>query len=181
MAPLFKKKRGIKPIVKLDDPSNLVSSHGKGHVMTVQQIQKKLYQQQLLCVEKGDIATGTMNEVSKKTAKNYKLLVSNSSTAKSIQQVSHKSGTRHTIENSLMYTVCYLIVVVFSHFFVGNINPLYHRCKLRDATLCRKRFARLVSWYHNSASVYPVLPSLVIFTDDTTVFDFRDVNTKCEK
>ena len=95
--------------------------------------------------KKRDMVVGTPNEVSKKTARSYKSLVSNSSTAKCIQQVSHKSGTRHTAENSLMSTVCYLIVVAFIHFFVGNMNPFHHKRKLRYSTEGNKKFSILVS------------------------------------
>ena len=85
-----------------------------------------------------------MNEVCKKTVKNYKSLVSKSSIEKCVQKVSHKSGMRHTAENSLMSTVSYLVVVGFTHLFVRNVNSLYHRRKLRDATEVSKRFVRLV-------------------------------------
>ena len=49
------------------------------------------------------------------------------------------------------------------------MNPVYHKRMIKDATEGSKRSARLVSWCHKSASVYPVLPSLVISTDDTTM------------
>ena len=95
-------------------------------------------------------------------------------------KVSHKSGTRHTAENSLMSTICYLMVVASTHFFVGEPNKLYHKKKVSEATKGSIALRQLVSRCNHNAPVYPVLPSLLMSTDDTTVFTFRGTMEKGE-
>ena len=134
MSSSFKKKRGNKPIRQTwrSVEAYVISRQRSGYESPTDS--KEILSRAVTKWKNGNMVTCTMSEVSKKTARNYNALVSNSSREKYIWKVSHKSGTRHTAEKSLMSTVCYLIIVAFSHFFVGNTSQLYHKCTLRDAT-----------------------------------------------
>ena len=58
--------------------------------------------------------------VSAQTVRNYKSLASVSSTSQIVKSVQQKTDNRHTAENSIMSTVCFLMCVNSTHFFRWN-------------------------------------------------------------
>ena len=73
------------------------------------------------------------------------------------------------------------MVVATTHFFVGEVNSLYHKKKINEASKGSIALRNLVSKCNHGAPVYPVLPSLLMSTDDTTVFTFRGTMEKGEQ
>ena len=67
------------------------------------------------------------------------------------------------------------------NFFVGKPNKLYHKKKISEASKGSIVFRQLVSKCNHNTPVYPVLPSLLMSTDDTTVFTFRGRMEKGEQ
>ena len=80
-----------------------------------------------------------------------------------------------------MFTICYLIVVASTHFFISETNKLYHKKNISDASKGSIRLRQLVSECNHNVPVYPVLPSLLMLTDDTTIFTFRGIVEKGEQ
>ena len=109
--------RGAVPILNLDKAVESLTSDSSGKVLTVTQIESKLNHRLIKKAEQNNLSISTVNKVTRNTSKQYKALVSVSSNVNVHQKVTHKSGTRFTVDNSFMPTMCYLIVIASTYFY----------------------------------------------------------------
>ena len=99
-------QRGAKLRIKLDKVCDMLASDSSSRVLSIKKIQACLNDELRITTEKSGLVVATVSDVTRKTARNYKSLVAVTNNATTSVKVSHKSGTRHTAENSLMSTIC---------------------------------------------------------------------------
>ena len=123
-------QRGAKPIIKLDKVCDMLVSDSSGWVLSIKKIQAHLSEELRITDEKSGLAVATVSDDTRKTARNYKYLVALINNVTTSVKVSKKPGTRYTAENSLMSTICYLMVVTSTHFLSVNLTNYITRRKL---------------------------------------------------
>ena len=101
--------------------------------------------------------------------------------SRAYRKVTYKLESRYTEETSFVSTISFLVCIVTTHFFVGNPNIIYHKNNFSEASEGSKRLHKLLLRWNLGVPLYPVLPGLVILTDDTTVFAFKGTIKGVEK
>lgn len=127
-------------------------------------------------VERGYDA-GMIDDVCKRTVKNYKCLLIRSRKFNYQESARHKPELRFIAENSILNTLTYLMTVATTHFQFSDtekadkFNKNYK--SIDSASDGAQLFHELVSLCNEGMGVSPIDPALAFSTDDSTVYSFR--------
>ena len=77
-----------------------------------------------------------------------------------------------------MSTVCFLMCVSSTHFFVGTQSNKYRERRSKSAGAIK--LLEMVRQCNEYAPMYSVLPGLIFSTDDSTVFVFKGKSEKLD-
>lgn len=91
-----------------------------------------------------------------------------------------KTVVRAQAERSLRSTMSFILTVALTSFLVGK-PPNNHPSLKMKGTEGSKVFQELVSKCHGGKTIYPILPSLLTSTDDTTLFVHKNKKKKREE
>ena len=118
--------------------------------------------------------------VSRKSIKTYYKMIANSEEFAVSNGGSEKTLTRAQAECSLQSTMAFILTVANTSFIIGK-PPKNHPCRAKKGTFGAQLFYEMVCKAYKTQDVYPILPSMLKSTDDTTIFAHKGKVDKIEK
>jgi hypothetical protein len=145
-----------------------------GRVWSEDNVTKVLSDNHMKKVEVAGFVTLSAPDFSNGTKRNYLPLLSNQANISISQSRSQKTMTRYAAENSLRASMSNLALIASTHFIPVSSDDCDIREEMKSLPEPTKMLLNLVSDACGT-SVFPLLPKLIVSTDDTTEYIFEGV------
>jgi hypothetical protein len=128
-------------------------------------------------MEEAGLVNLSASEFSRSSKRNYMAMLSNQQNLSISQSCSQKTSTQFAAENFLRVSISNLALIGITHFIPVSNEDAEIREEMKSLSEPTKMLLKRVAdaW---GTSVFPVLPELIVSTDDTTEYIFEG---KCEK
>ena len=120
------------------------------------------------------------NRISTPSKYKYRMLSSYSNERLVRKVCMQKNEQRYTAESSTLSSICYLFTIATTHYLVGPPDTTILRPHLSNLSKGAALFTKLVSRANNNLPVRPLLPGLIISTDDFTLFVLKGKDNKSD-
>ena len=170
---------GRPPIATLDEIKTMAESMEslQGRVWSDSDLSQALSDNHAKKMEEACLVNLSAPEFSRSSKRNYIALLSNQQNLSISQSSSQKTSTRFAAENSLRASISNLALIGSTHFIPVSSEDADIREEIQSLSEPTKMLLKRVAdaW---GTSVFPVLPELIVSTDDTTEYIFEG---KCDK
>ena len=170
---------GRPPIASLDEVKTMAASlEGQsGRVWSDTDLSRALSHIHTKKMDEAGLVSLSAPEFSRSSKRNYMALLSNQESISISQSSTQKTTTRFAAENSLRASISNLALIGSTHFIPVPSEDADIREEMKSLPEHTKMLIIRVAnaW---GTSVFPVLPELIVSTDDTTEYIFEG---KCEK
>ena len=170
---------GRPPIASLDEVKTMAASlEGQsGRVWSDTDLSRALSHIHTKKMDEAGLVSLSAPEFSRSSKRNYMALLSNQESISISQSSMQKTTTRFAAENSLRASISNLALIGSTHFIPVPSEDADIREEMKSLPEHTKMLIIRVAnaW---GTSVFPVLPELIVSTDDTTEYIFEG---KCEK
>ena len=134
-------------------------------------------------IAQGRVPLQLPSDPSRASLCNYRALLSSVEGVSLCTSAVSKTNTRFTAENSLISAMAFLCVVASTHYDVATEIQADLEKDMKSDELPEgvKKLFKMISKAHDNLPLIPVIPALVISTDDTVNYVFEGEGTKEEK
>jgi hypothetical protein len=165
---------GRPPIASLDEIKTIASSmeSQSGRVWSDSDLSRALSDNYMKKIEASGFVSLTQPEFSRSSNRNYMALLSNQGNISISTSSSKKTTTRFAAENSLRASISNLALIGSTHFIPISSDDCNLREEIKSLPEPTKMLLNCVSDALGT-SVFPLLPELIVSTDDTTEYIFE--------
>jgi len=165
---------GRPPIASLDEIKTIASSmeSQSGRVWSDSDLSRALSDNYMKKIEASGFVSLTQPEFLRSSNRNYMALLSNQGNISISTSSSKKTTTRFAAENSLRASISNLALIGSTHFIPISSDDCNLREEIKSLPEPTKMLLNCVSDALGT-SVFPLLPELIVSTDDTTEYIFE--------
>ena len=165
---------GRPPIASLNEVKTIAENmeNQSGRIVAQDDVAKLLSDHHMKKIEDAGFVPMDSPNFSSQTVKNYTALMASQANVSISQTSTLKTTTRFAAENSIRACISNLALIGSTHFIPVQFEDSDIRAEIKTLSESTKMLLSLVStaW---GTSVFPVLPELIISTDDTTEYIFE--------
>lgn len=168
-------RTGTKPLIDLNLINEVLKPGDNGESLNSKAIGKILTGMKKKRALESGKDPDLVKDVCVKTCKRYKCIGACSSSTKIRKQVRHKNLCRYIGERSILSTATYLHTIAQSHYVISHEKPEYMKYlpPIEEASEGAQKLYKLVEKCNPGMHVSPINPSLVVSTDDSTVYALK--------
>ena len=146
--------------------------HQSGRIVSQEDVSKLLSDHHQKKIEDAGFVPMDRPEFSSQTMRNYSALIASQANISISQTSTVKTTTRYAAENSICACISNLALIGSSHFIPVQYEDSDIKAEIKTLPESTKMLLHMVSaaW---GTPVFPVLPELIISTDDTTEYIFE--------
>jgi hypothetical protein len=165
---------GRPPLATIDEKKSIAKNmeYQSGRTILPDDISKILLDWQMMKIKDAGFVSLDSPKFSSSTKRNYFAMIGNQSNISVSQTSIIKTTTRFAAENSIRRCISNLALIGSTHFFSVQNEDSNIRAEIKTLPESTKMFLDMVlaAW---GTSVCPVLPELIVSTDNTTEYIFE--------